>query len=118
MILLRRYDAATEAILPVADIPLAEVEDCYNLMPHAAPLCLTRQAHDRFEILWPEKKSFPIGPRESFVFRERDRLYFSEWQEDPYYREEVLVRSLSGALLERYPGSMRTMPNGETWLLR
>jgi hypothetical protein len=70
-------------------------------------------------MIWPEKISFAINDRESFNFREGDDLYFNIWYEDPDYREETLVRSLrDGAILERLPGDIRIMPNGERWLIK
>lgn len=42
----------------------------------------------------------------------------SEWYEDPDYRDEVLVRDFrTGKVLERMPGSIWPMPNGQKWLL-
>ena len=70
-------------------------------------------------MIWPEKISFAINDRESFNFREGDDLYFNIWYEDPDYRAETLVRSLrDGAILERLPGDIRIMPNGERWLIK
>ena len=47
----------------------------------------------------------------------RDR-YTSVWYEDPDYREELLVRDYNtGEVLERIPGSLRSMPDGQNWLL-
>lgn len=45
-----------------------------------------------------------------------NRLYFNIWYEDPDYREETVVRSLrDGAVLDRFSGDVRIMPNGEAW---
>ena len=63
--------------------------------------------------------SFVIDDRETFNFREGDKLYFNIWYEDPDYREETLVRSLrDGTILERFPGDIRIMPNREWWLIK
>lgn len=41
------------------------------------------------------------------------------WYEDPDYREETVVRSLQdGAILDRFPGDIRIMPNDEKWLMK
>ena len=49
---------------------------------------------------------------------EGNRLYTTVWYEDPEYREEVLVRDYeTGEVLERIPGSLRQMPDGQRWLL-
>jgi len=115
---LLRYDDESGTAEPIVILPLTSVKDCYNLIPHTSPLCLTRQAENRFQIVWPEKADFPIDPRESFCCREGDRLFFSEWFEDPDYREEVVVRKLpTGRIIDRFPGSVVTMPGGEGWIL-
>lgn len=104
---------------PLAVLPLSIVEDCYNLMLEASPLMLTRSAHDnKFQILWPERRDFAIEDHEFFEFLDGNRLYTSVWYEDPDYREEVLVRDYdTGEVLERIPGSLRSMPDGQNWLL-
>ena len=112
----RATDGTTE---PLAVLPLTMVEDCYNLMLEASPLLLTRAAHDnRFQVLWPERRDFAIEDHEMFAFLEGNRLYTWVWYEDPDYREEVLVRDYeTGDVLERIPGNLRTMPDGQHWLL-
>ncbi len=113
------FDEAEEITKPLAVLPLSIVSDCYNLMLEASPLMLTRSAHDnQFQILWPERRDFAIEDHEFFEFLEGNRLYTSVWYEDPDYREELLVRDYdTGELLERIPGSLRQMPNGQKWLL-
>lgn len=101
-----------------AQIPLSVVKDCYNLMLHTSPLTLTRQSDNMLEIVWPEKTAFPIGVQESFNFRAVDKLYFTEWFEDPDYREETVVRAMDGVELERHSGDIRIMPNGDKWHLK
>ena len=116
ILLFRETDGTTE---PLAVLPLSIVTDCYNLMLEASPLLLTRSAHDnRFQILWPERRDFAIEDHEFFAFLEGNRLYTWVWYEDPDYREEVLVRDYeTGEVLERIPGNLRTMPDGQHWLL-
>ncbi len=112
------YNDVCAEVTPIMTLPRSAIEDCYNLMPHVSPLCLTRQTADRFQIVWPDKADFAIHPAESFCFREGDRLYFSRWYEDPDYREEVVVRSLpDGEILEQLRGSLNAMPDGRQWLL-
>lgn len=61
----------------------------------------------------------PIGDTESFGFCEGDKLYFTAWYEDPEYREETVVRALqTEAILERFPGDIWIMPNGDKWHLK
>ena len=104
----------------VANLPLSAVKDCYNLMLHTSPLTLTRQANDNtIEIIWPEQVRLSIEDRETLNFREGDKLYMTVWYEDPDYREETVVRSVQdGTILDRFPGDIRIMPNGEKWLIK
>ena len=104
----------------VEQIPLSAVKNCYNLILHTNPLSLTRQPGDKtFELVWPEQVRFAIEERETLNFRDGDKLYFTIWHEDPDYREETVVRLVpNGTILDRYPGDIRTMPNGEKWLVR
>ena len=113
-----QYDTAGQVSV-LAEIPLSDVKDCYNIMLKRWPLMLTRQgSEDKFQILWPEKVEFAIGATGAFDFRMDEKLYFSSWHEDPSYREEVLVRDIhSGEIVERIPGSMTVMPDGQIWLL-
>ena len=114
-----QYAYDKENLILIAEIPLCEVKDCYNLNLDASPLMLTRQSGDnQFQIIWPEKVEFTIGSRESFLFRSGEKLFFSEWYEDSEYREEVNIRKYpSGELLEKIDGTVMTMPNGENWIL-
>ena len=116
ILIFRETDGTTE---PLAVLPLSIVEDCYNLMLEASPLMLTRSAHDnQFQIIWPERRDFAIEDHEIFEFLEGNRLYTSVWYEDPDYREEVLVRDFkTGKVLERMPGTICSMPDGQKWLL-
>lgn len=120
MIHILRFLHQQEKTQEVARLSLSTVGDCYNLILYTSPLSLTRQSNDgTFEIIWPEKVSFVIDDRETFNFREGDKLYFNIWYEDPDYREETLVRSLQdGTILERFPGDIRIMPNREWWLIK
>ena len=60
-----------------------------------------------------------IGEHETLSFRDGNKLYCTVWYEDPDYREETVVRSLNdGTVLDRFPGDIRIMPNGEKWLVR
>ena len=111
------YDHSNGAVTLLVELPLAVVEDCYNLMPGGAPLLLTRQKGCRFQIVWPLQADFAIDAAESFCCRDGDLLYFSRWYEDPNYREEVVVRQLDGKIAGRFPGSLQYMADGQNWLL-
>lgn len=115
-----QYDEGRKSTEVLQTILLTEVDDCYNLMLKTSPLMLTRHGHeDRFQIVWPEKVVFSVGERESFWFRDGDKLYFSAWQEDPEYREEVIVRMIgTGEVLMHTSGSPMIMPDGQLWVLK
>lgn len=113
------FDETAGTTMPLAVLPLSIAADCYNLMLEASPLLLTRSAHNnKFQILWPERRDFTVEDHEYFAFLEGNKLYTSVWYEDPDYREEVLVRDYeTGDVLERIPGNLRAMPDGQNWLL-
>ena len=114
-----QYIPETEELILVVELPLEAVKDCYNLKIDGSPVMLTRQGgDDHFQVIWPEKVDFEISTRESFLRRKDNRLYFSEWHEDPDYREEVNIRAYpTGELIETIDGTVMTMPNGENWIL-
>lgn len=113
------YDPEGKELLDVLAIGLERVKDCYNLRLHTTPLMLTRQAENRFQIIWPEQADFPIDPRETFCLRDGDRLYFSRWIEDPDYREEVIIRKMgTGEIMDRFSGSLYDTVGEEIWILR
>ena len=112
-------DNMCEMVL-VIELSLDVVKDCYNLRLDGNPLMLTRQGEDDlFQVIWPEKVEFAIETGENFLFRKDNKLYFSEWYEDPEYREEINVREYpTGKVLERIQGTEMTMPDGQAWILR
>lgn len=114
-----QYDDAPGQLSTLVEIPLSAVEDCYNLMLKTEPLMLTRDGKDdKFQIIWPESVAFQTDGRGAFLFRNEENLYFSSWEEDPEYREEVLVRNMdTGEIIERIPGTLISMPDGQRWIL-
>lgn len=120
--MIRVYQCSADMceVIPVAELSLDVVKDCYNLKLDGSPLMITRQgAENQFQVIWPEQFQFDIGARETFCFKQNDKLYFSEWHEDPEYREEINVREYpTGKLLEKIPGGKMTMPDGQSWILR
>lgn len=114
------YDDTLKQISETVSLPMTMVEDCYNLLLRQFPLMLTRQANDgRFQIIWPEKAEFDISGAESFCMRESDKMYFCRWNEDPDYREEVVIRKYpTGEILEIVPGAWTEMPDGQIWILQ
>ena len=103
----------------LAVLPLSIADDCCNLKLETPPLMLVRSGHNnRIQLLWPERRDFTVEDNEYFAFLDGTRLYTTVWYEDPDYREEVLVRDYdSREVLERIPGSLRFMPDGQNWLL-
>ena len=104
----------------IVELPLNTVKDCYNLKIDGNPLMLTRQGgENRFQIIWPDQVEFDIGIRENFCFKRDDKLYFSEWHEDPDYREEINIREYpTGKLIEKISGAEMILPDGQSWILR
>lgn len=112
------FQPEKEKLTLLAEMPLNMVKDCYNLSLTTMPLMLGRDGNDgRYEIVWPEKREIVIGETEVLFYRDHDKLYFSEWYEDPAYHENVVIRSIhTGEVLERFPGSMYHMPDGRFWV--
>lgn len=125
LIRIHRFNCQDKETKILEELPLSCVKDCYNLSLDGLPLTLTRQCawYNEFDIVWPERVSFPMGDHESFFLRDGDKLYFSRWHEegegeDYRYWEETVVRNLEGEITEILPGDVRIMPNGEMWHLR
>jgi hypothetical protein len=119
-----RFDCTDHTVSVHAELPLSSVKDCYNLRLDISPLTLTRQSsgENSFDIVWPEKSHFRMEDHESFFLRNGDKLFFNRWDEegdgeDYRYREETVVRDLSGNVLEVLPGDVMLMPDGEIWHL-
>ena len=115
-----RCDAAAERASLLVELPLSETRDCCNLMLQKSPLMLIRQGSDDiFQMIWPEKCEFKIGPRETFCSRDGDRLYFTSWTEERGYTDEVVIRSFpSGEVLEVITGALWELPDGQRWILQ
>ena len=113
-----RYDDESRTVTPIVVLPRSAVEDCYNLILHQHPLCLTREKGERFQVVWPDRADFTVHPAESFCFRDGEELYFSRWYEDPDYREEVVVRHFPyGEIVRTERGAINVMPDGSEWIL-
>lgn len=119
MIRLYQYDPAQDELSTMAELPLSEVEDCYNLEVDYAPVMITRSSECHFQIVWPYRLDIEIGDTESFLYASSEALFFSKWYEDPEYREEYVVRDIhSGEILRSDFGSVWTMPDGQIWNLK
>lgn len=117
IIRITKYIPENEKLEIVTELSLVEVEDCYNLMLETTPLTLGRSGNEGFyEIVWPEKKKIAIGKTETVLFRDEDKLYLSEWYEDPEYHENVIVRDIqTGKIIEKSEGYLRRLPNNVYW---
>lgn len=113
------YNPNTRKKSTVTEIPLSEVEDCYNLLLRVAPVLLIREANDGYlNVIWPEKKKIKIGDTEGLMFCDGDNLYCSEWYEDTEYHEMIIIRDWNtGQVKEKFEGQMIRMPNGDIWIL-
>lgn len=102
------------------EIPLSEIEDCYNLLLETEPIMIVRCPNSgTFEIIYPERKVYNIEDSETFVFRDYDDMYFSRWIEEPEYKEFIVLRDFhSGEEKEVYCGDIFRMPNGDIWKIK
>lgn len=113
-----RYEPLSNQMEQLVELPLSVAGDCYNLMLQTSPVTLTRHTQDcEVHILWPEHSVFSISPAESVRFRDGDKVYGTEWFEDPD-RDEVVVRDIhTGKVLDRLDGDLFRMPDGTLWRL-
>lgn len=119
LIQIKQFDCKSFKYSVIEELPLESVKDCYNLRLHEHPLTLTRQANNGvLEVIWPIRTDINISKTESFFYREENRLYFAAWYEDPDYREETIIRDInSGEVIEKQPGDITIMPDGQLWHL-
>lgn len=103
----------------VVELSLDELKDCYGLRLEVAPIMLIRDGNENvLEVIYPEKKTFKMSDHEGMLFRDGDKIYFSEWFEDPDYHEMVIARDWNtGEEIERFDGQLCRMPNGDIWRL-
>jgi hypothetical protein len=117
-----RYDDGAGLVEPVAVLPLSKVKDCYNLSLKGSSLTLVRQGQSETQIIWPEQGKYTDVERESLIARVDDKLYCCRWyeNEDTYeYWEAVIIRKYPTCeVLEVIPGTFKTMPDGQNWILQ
>ncbi|SDB64472.1 hypothetical protein [Butyrivibrio sp. INlla16] len=123
MIRIMRFNCNDYHVSIHEEIPLSSVKDCYNLQLHTTPLMLSRQCGNELDIVWPEKLILSMGDHDTFFMRDGEKLFFGRWYEegegvDYRYWEEIIVRNLSGDVIETLPGDIIQMPNGEMWHLK
>ncbi len=114
-----RSDQKFRRVTEHISLDMDEKEDCYNMRLTKYPLTLIKTSKEQvFQILWPLRSEFQIGPHESFDHRIDEYLIFSEWFEDPDYREEAVIRRYpDGEKLWSHKGSILTMDDGQEWLI-
>lgn len=112
-----KYIPEKQKLERLVELSLSEVKDCYNLKLEIMPLTLGRSGNDGFyQIIWPEKKNIAIGKTESVLFRDGDKLYLSEWYENPEYHENVIVRDIqTGKIIEKNEGYLCRLSNNVYW---
>lgn len=110
-----QYAPETRKLTELTALPLDE--DCDGYCLRASPLMLCRRVGaSRWDVLWPEKRTYLLGENEGMMFRDGDDLYCSEWLEDPDYHENVIVRDYgTGAVKAQYRAYLVRMPNGDYW---
>lgn len=112
-----KYVPETKVLEKLIELPLSKVKDCYNLKLEVQPLTLGRSGMDGlYEIIWPEETVISIGDTETVLFRDEDKLYLSEWYENPEYHENVIIRDIqTGKIIEKYEGYLCRMPGNVFW---
>ncbi|MBE6043158.1 MAG: hypothetical protein E7216_02735 [Clostridium thermopalmarium] len=112
-----KYIPEKQKLERLVELSLSEVKDCYNLKLEIMPLTLGRSGNDGFyQIIWPEKKNITIGETETVLFRDGDKLYLSEWYENPEYHENVIVRDIrTGKIIEKSEGYLCRLANNVYW---
>ena len=103
----------------IDEIRLDDIEDCYNLRLTVWPVTLTRDDNTgTLQIIWPERTDIELDENETLMFRDGGRLYMSQWSEEPYYHENLIVRDIAtGEITEKSEGCLYRMPEGVYWRL-
>ena len=103
----------------IDEISLDDIEDCYNLRLTVWPVTLTRDNNTGvLQIIWPERTDIALEENETLMFRDGGSLYLSQWCEEPYYYELLIVRDIAtGEIMEKSKGSLYRMPEGVYWRL-
>lgn len=119
MIQIVAFDTQSYEKTVTVELSLDEVEDCYNLMLLVAPVLLVRDGGKHIlEVIWPEKKKFEMSDHEAMLFRDGEKVYFSEWYENPEYHERIITRDWNtGEVTECFDGQVCRMPNGDIWVM-
>lgn len=106
-------------VLPTSPQPLVPLfRQRAEMDSKVAPLMLIRLFYHKLQILWPEHREFVMENHEHFALLDGDKMYTSVWSEERDYREETLVRDFAtGKVLERMPGGLWSMPDGQNWIL-
>lgn len=106
------------SVKTIKEIPFSKVGDMVNLRIIVSPFALVKHDihNDAVEFIWPKEINYDFEKNESLYFQYDGKLYLTKWIEDPYYREEIIVRdAITGHILERSHGYLRRMPDGSIW---
>lgn len=115
-----KYDIGKDTCSTVGEIPLSKGGDLINLsiLENSYMLVKSEILEDTAILLYPFEKEIQLEEHETIHSINGNKLICEKWIEDPDYREEIIIRDFeTNQILERKDGYIRTMPNGETWLL-
>lgn len=115
-----KYEPGADRCSVLGEIPLSKGGDLINIsiLPNSYILVKYEAMRDSAAFLYPFEKEIQLEENESIHCVNGSRLIDWKWIEDPDYREEIIIRNLETAeITERKNGFVRTMPNGELWLL-
>ncbi|WP_152539116.1 hypothetical protein [Fervidicella metallireducens] len=102
----------------LTEMPFSKVGDMINVRLITSPFTLVKHdvQGDAVDFLWPKEIHIQLEENEGLHFQNDGKLYTSKWIEDPYYREEIIIRAVeTGEILERSPGYLRRMADGSVW---
>lgn len=115
-----QYFPNTGELQILAEFPISTLGDLINVRMIVSPFAVVKYdfIDETVDFLWPKKIRFSYEEHETLDFQFGDKFYCFKWIEDPNYREEVIVRDAkNGNILNRIPGYVRVMPNGEFWIM-
>ncbi len=94
--------------------------DTYNLQIAFEPLTLCSSNNEELKIYYPEELRIKEEANESFIFRNKDKFYFTAWFEenvndvDNYkYYEMYVIKDKTGNIIETGEGVIEQMSDGK-----
>ena len=116
-----------ELLEAVTSFGFEEVQ-LYNLQIVGDPLYVISQDNETFTCYYPEKCSFPLGPRQTVTVIAEDKVYLEEWEEEGWddendcatddyrYYHKVIVKDFKGNTLSEETGYLYQAPSGDYWM--